>query len=147
LSIFKARIKNSIDSRQRIKDKFYSDLNFEPKSVASNSIDKDFMQRLMNSIDAHISDENFNPDVLAHAVHISRSQLYKKVKGLTGLSVSIFIRNIRLRKASYLLKSSPSSISEIAYKVGFSDAGYFTRCFREMYSLSPTEYLQQQHQA
>jgi signal transduction histidine kinase/ligand-binding sensor domain-containing protein/DNA-binding response OmpR family regulator len=142
--VLKARVKNIIEVRQKIKDKFYGDLNFEPKNVASNQLDKGFMNQLINAIEANLSDENFNPDILAEQLHISRSQLYKKVKGLTGLSVSIFTRNIRLRKAAVLLKSNALTISEVAYQVGFSDPGYFTKCFREMYSKSPSEYLHDQ---
>jgi signal transduction histidine kinase/ligand-binding sensor domain-containing protein/DNA-binding response OmpR family regulator len=144
LPVLKARIKNIIEARQKIKDKFYGDLNFEPKNVASNQLDKGFMNQLITAIEANISDENFNPDILAEQLHVSRSQLYKKVKGLTGLSVSIFTRNIRLRKAAVLLQSNTLSISEVAYHVGFSDPGYFTKCFREMYSKSPSEYLHDQ---
>jgi DNA-binding response OmpR family regulator len=144
LPVLKARVKNIIEARQKIKDKFYGDLNFEPKNVASNQLDKGFMNQLITAIEANLSDENFNPDILAEQLHVSRSQLYKKVKGLTGLSVSIFTRNIRLRKAAILLKSNTLTISEVAYQVGFSDPGYFTKCFREMYSKSPSEYLHDQ---
>lgn len=140
LPVLKARIKNIIDVRQKIRDRFYSDLNFDPKNIASNSLDKGFVQHLIATIEANLTDENFNPDIFAETMHISRSQLYKKVKGLTGLSVSIFVRNIRLRKAGEMLKDNSLSISEIAYAVGFSDPGYFTKCFREMYARSPKEY-------
>lgn len=140
--LFKARIRNILESRQKIKEKLSTDLSFEPQDVATNSLDERFIKQLLGVIEANISDDQFNPDALAAGMNLSRSQLYKKVKGLTGLSVSILIRNIRLRKACALLKTHSLSISEVAYQVGFSDPAYFTKCFREMYSQSPTEYLQ-----
>jgi signal transduction histidine kinase/ligand-binding sensor domain-containing protein/DNA-binding response OmpR family regulator len=141
MSILKAKVRNLILARQRVQDKFYTDLNFDPVNLASNSIDKNFVNQMIAAIEANLSDENFNPDTLADNLNVSRSQLYKKVKGLTGLSVSIFVRNIRLRKAALLLKTNSFTVSEVAYEVGFSDPGYFTKCFREMYSKSPTEFM------
>jgi AraC-like DNA-binding protein len=130
-----------IHARQRIRDKFYSDYNFDPANLASNSNDKRFVNQLIANIEANLSDADFNPDTLADKLNVSRSQLYKKVKGLTGLSVSIFVRNIRLRKAAQILKTNSLTVSEVAYEVGFSDPGYFTKCFREMYSVSPSEFM------
>jgi ligand-binding sensor domain-containing protein/signal transduction histidine kinase/DNA-binding response OmpR family regulator len=145
LPILRAKIKNIIEAKQKIKDKFYSDLSFEPKNITTNSLDKSFVDQLIAAIEVNLSNEDFNPDTLADQLHVSRSQLYKKVKGLSGLSVSIFVRNIRLRKAAELLSSgNASSIAEVAYQVGFSDPGYFTKCFHEMYSKSPSAFLNEQ---
>jgi signal transduction histidine kinase/ligand-binding sensor domain-containing protein/DNA-binding response OmpR family regulator len=145
LPILKAKIRNVIEARQKLKDKFYSDLSFEPKNITTNNLDKGFVGQLIEAIELNLSNEDFNPDTLADQLHVSRSQLYKKVKGISGLSVSIFVRNIRLRKAAALLSSSnATSIAEVAYKVGFSDPGYFTKCFHEMYSKSPSAFLHEQ---
>lgn len=138
--LLKTRIKNIISMRQKIKEQLSDDPAFNPKDIATNSIDQKFFNDLLKLIEEHIADVNFNPDMLADLMRVSRSQLYKKVKGLTGLSVSILIRNIRLRKACQLLKTHSMAISEVAYEVGFSDPGYFTKCFKEMYSQPPSEY-------
>jgi signal transduction histidine kinase/ligand-binding sensor domain-containing protein/DNA-binding response OmpR family regulator len=145
LPVLKARLKNIVDSRIALKEKLYSDLNFEPQEIATNNLDRSFLDKVIACIEANISNEDFSPELLADAINLSRSQLYKKMKGLTGLSVSIFIRNIRLRKAAQILMQGNRTISEVAYSVGFSDPGYFTKCFKEMYSKSPSEYLQQVH--
>jgi signal transduction histidine kinase/ligand-binding sensor domain-containing protein/DNA-binding response OmpR family regulator len=145
LPVLKARLKNIVDSRVALKEKLYSDLNFEPKEIATNTLDKGFMDQVIACIEDNLGNEDFSPEILADAINLSRSQLYKKMKGLTGLSVSIFIRNIRLRKAAHMLMQGKRTISEVAYSVGFSDPGYFTKCFKEMYSKSPSEYLQQVH--
>ncbi|UII33030.1 response regulator [Fulvivirga ulvae] len=140
--LLKARIKNVLALKQPLKDKLNHDPDFEPLDIVPQSLqDRGFFQELVKTIHEHVADESFSPEKLADKMNLSRSQLYKKVKGLTGLSVSILIRNIRLKKASKLLKTQDLSISEVAYEVGFSDPGYFTKCFKEMYSCPPSEYL------
>lgn len=140
--LLKARVKNIIESRQSIQDKLSHDPDFEPLDIALHSLpDQMFFKELVNVIHENISDESLSPDKLASMMNLSRSQLYRKVKGLTGLSVSILIRNLRLSKACKLLKSQALTISEVAYEVGFSDPGYFTKCFKEMYSHPPSEHL------
>jgi DNA-binding response OmpR family regulator/two-component sensor histidine kinase len=140
-SILKARIQSLLQARQKLKDKFYADLSFDPVNIAANVLDKSFVSQLLANIESNLKNEDFNPDLLATNLNISRSQLYKKVKGLTGLSVSIFVRNIRLRKAAQLLKANALPVSQAAYEVGFSDPGYFTKCFRELYGKSPSEFI------
>jgi signal transduction histidine kinase/ligand-binding sensor domain-containing protein/DNA-binding response OmpR family regulator len=145
LPILKARIKNMIEVRQKLRDQFRTDPSFELRNITTNNLDKNFVNQLIAAIELNLSNEDFNPDTLADRLNVSRSQLYKKVKGLSGLSVSIFVRNIRLRKAAALLSSpNASSIAEVAYQVGFSDPGYFTKCFHEMYSKSPSAFLHEQ---
>ncbi|HAA19849.1 MAG TPA: hypothetical protein DCP28_14200, partial [Cytophagales bacterium] len=79
-------------------------------------------------------DADLNPDNLAQALLMSRAQLYKKLKALTGLSVSIFVRHVRLAKALILLQEDEERpVGEVGYFVGFSDPGYFTKCFKERY--------------
>ncbi|MBQ4820416.1 two-component regulator propeller domain-containing protein [Aquimarina sp. MMG016] len=100
-----------------------------------------FMIQLYEIIDTQLKDDTFGPDSLAEYMNLSRSQLYKKVKTLTNLSVSILIRNRRLSKSLGLLLNTEYNISEIAYIVGFNDPGYFTKCFKEMYGKSPSEFI------
>ena len=76
---------------------------------------------------------------LYRAVFLSRTQLHKKLKALTGMSATHFIRHIRLSEAKELLKNPDLNINEIAYRVGFSDPNYFTRCFGEEFGESPSE--------
>ena len=107
--------------------------------------EEDFLNTVHRIIKEHMADDSFGPNHLADMLHLSRSQLYKKVKKEFGQSVSILIRNIRLQKAVDLLTSSQLNITEIAYKVGFTDPGYFTRCFKNYYGQSPSEYLHREH--
>ncbi len=142
IPVLKAKVKNLIAVRKLLKQRFSEDPDFKPAEVAVNSLDKKFMERVLQIVEENMANSRFSPDVLASELGMSRSQLYRKMKGLTGLSVSIFIRNIRLREATRLLKDKGLTIAEIAYGTGFSDPAYFSKCFKEVYAKTPTDYIQ-----
>ncbi len=102
-----------------------------------------FFSRLNEAIEAHIEEEAFGVAELAHEMNMSRSTLLRRVKSGTGLSASLYIRRIRLQHAKELLQVGELTVSEIAYKVGFSSSSYFTKCFREEYGYTPSEEGQQ----
>ncbi len=141
--VLKAKVKNLIASRKLLKQQFLEDPGFKPAQLATNSLDEKFMERIVQVVEAHMPDSDFNPDMLASELGMSRSQLYRKMKGLTGLSVSIFIRNIRLRHATHLLQDKGLTVAEVAYSTGFSDPAYFSKCFKELYAKTPTDYIQE----
>lgn len=97
-----------------------------------------FIQKVQVQIEKNISDESFGIPQLCKAIGISRSQLHNKIKAQTGLSTSIFVRSIRLKKAKLLLHHSDLNISEIAYEVGFKDPSYFSRLYSEQYGMPPS---------
>ncbi|MDX5438069.1 MAG: response regulator, partial [Pontibacter sp.] len=142
MPLLKAKVKNLIASRKLLKRRFAEDLSFKPEQIATNSLDEKFMEQAMKVIELHLADSNFSPEVLAEELGMSRSQLYRKLKGLTGLSVSIFIRNTRLRQAAKLLQQKELTVAEVAYTTGFSDPAYFTKCFKEQYAKTPTDFMQ-----
>jgi AraC-like DNA-binding protein len=92
-------------------------------------------------VEKNISDAGFNVDELCENLGISHSQAYRKIKSAAGLSISEFIRNVRLRKAARLLVSNQYKVNEVAYMVGFSDPNYFTKCFTNLYGQTPREYV------
>ncbi|MEO9475661.1 MAG: helix-turn-helix domain-containing protein [Cyclobacteriaceae bacterium] len=103
-----------------------------------------FISGVISLIDEHIGDENFGVSELAESMNMSRSNLLRKVKSETGLSVSVLIRQVRLHRAKDLLEKRSLTVSEIAYRVGFSSTSYFTKCFRELYGYPPGEHAKQQ---
>ena len=105
----------------------------------THSIEKDFINRLTDIILENISNEQFGVSELASEVGMSRSNLLRKVKKLTNLSVSQFISQVRLKEAMELLKENSFTVSEVSYKVGFSSASYFIKCFRDLYGYPPGE--------
>ncbi|MEJ2585048.1 MAG: helix-turn-helix domain-containing protein [Robiginitalea sp.] len=99
----------------------------------------DFIEQAKTVVLQHISDEKFGVAELAEALHMSRSNLLRKTKKLTGLSVSQFIRHLRLDKSMELLRQGDLTVSEISYEVGFGSTSYFIKCFREHYGYPPGE--------
>lgn len=97
-----------------------------------------FLQNFKDALERHFTDSNLSVEDLADEMKLSRVQLYRKVKALTGLSPAEYIKQSRLKRAKLLLSDSSLNISEIAYKVGFSSPGYFTKCYKDMYGENPT---------
>ena len=94
---------------------------------------------LENIILGHLEEEDFSGNELAQELFISRSQLYRKIKALTGKSTSLYIRFVRLQKAKELLASNTLRISEVAYRVGFKSPVYFSQVYKDTFGESPTE--------
>ena len=101
--------------------------------------DIEFLRKLTETIEAHIEEENFGVSELASSIGMSRSNLLRKVKKITNLSVSQFIRQVRLQRSMELLKQGGYNVSEVSFNVGFSSTSYFIKCFREHYGYPPGE--------
>lgn len=103
------------------------------------NIESDFLNKVISTIDEHLADEDFGVSELADRLGMSRANLLRKIQRLTGLSVSVLIRQARLHRAQQYLRSDAFTVSEISYKVGFKAVSYFTKCFREHYGYPPGE--------
>ena len=97
------------------------------------------MLRVKGVVDQFLGDENFSVEQLSKEVGMSRAQLHRKLIALTGVSASRFVRNYRLEHAHQLLQNKVGTVSEIAYRVGYSSPAYFTKCFTEDYGISPSQ--------
>lgn len=102
-------------------------------------VKNEFLSKVIAAIEENLSDEHFGVTELANKISMSRSNLLRKVKGATDLSVSLLIRQVRLYHAKDLLNEGERNISEISYMVGFSSTSYFTKCFREQFGYPPGE--------
>src|SRR5690606_13689887 len=96
---------------------------------------------LQTVLDEHITDPEFTSDRFGKLMLMSRTQLHRKLKAITAMSASEFIRSQRLKLAIRLMQESDASISEIAYQVGFNTPSYLSKCFTEVYNCTPNEYL------
>ncbi len=139
LKLLKLRLTQLIKSRQLIFDKYFSAISGAEDNANTTSIDKEFIQKLLNYINDNIGDSNLGVEELAAHLNLSRSQLYRKVKALTGQTVNEFIRRIRLERAKQILEKGSSSISEACYSVGFASPSYFSKCFKAHFGILPTE--------
>ena len=105
--------------------------------------DEALMERIIQSINQHLSDSDYNIEQLCSEAGISRAQLHRKMKELTGISTSDFIRGIRLEQAARLLREQKLNITQVAYSTGFSSAGHFSTVFKKHFGVSPSDYLSQ----
>ena len=105
----------------------------------SNFTENEFLNKITGIIEENISNEQFGVSELAYEIGMSRSNLLRKIKKTTNLSVSQFIRNIRLKNAMDMLRQKDMTISEVSYAVGFSGTSYFTKCFHDLYGYPPNE--------
>lgn len=140
MQLLALRIKNLIQIRENLREKFGKSFDLTPSAVAVNSLDETFLRRLLETVEKHIDESEFSVDDLAHALAMSRIQLYRKLKALTGETPNNVIRTIRLKRAAQLLATRQFNVSEVAYKVGFTDLKYFRERFREQFGVNPGEY-------
>lgn len=138
--ILKTKVQQLIETRHKLRDRYSKELILKPKDIAINTIDEKFMERLQMVVDEHLSNADFSVDDFASTIGLSRMQLHRKLKTLLGVSATEFLRNERLKSAALLLKKGGTNISEIVYSVGFNDVSYFSKCFKEQYGMTPTEY-------
>jgi signal transduction histidine kinase/DNA-binding response OmpR family regulator len=138
------RIKNLIDQRRKLREKFGKEISLEPKSIAVTSTDEKFLTRVVEVVEKNVSNEKFSAEDFAESVGMSKTHLNRKLNALTDTSANEFIRTFRLKKAARLLSVKSGNISEIAYEVGFSNPSYFAESFKKHFGYSPSEYLQKQ---
>jgi AraC-like DNA-binding protein len=123
--------------------RFSHDVYLLPARLASNEIDKAFLERAIDFVTNNIQDPQLGVDSIAELFNLSRMQVYRKIKALTGKSVVEFIRMVRVKQALKLMSTHRYTLSEIAYQTGFNSSSYFTRVFKEEYGKTPSEYLGQ----
>lgn len=138
--LLQLKVEKLIESRKILQNRYSQEVILRPKDVAINAADELFLERVQAVLDTKLIESSFHIDEFCEAVGMSRMQLHRKLKALIGLSASEFIRSQRLKLATQLLKSSDVNISQIGYSVGFNDHAYFSKCFKNMYDCSPSEY-------
>jgi len=135
-----ARIENLLESRESLKKRFRSNVSIEPSAVTVTSLDERILQSCIEAVEKYMDDPDLHVDMICHEVGISRPQLYRKIKSLTGLSINQFIRSVRLKRAAQILRQDNSSIKEVMVQVGFSNSSYFTKAFKEEFHCTPSEF-------
>jgi DNA-binding response OmpR family regulator len=137
----KLRIRNIIDTRNKIREKFCNMVNLEPQSIAVNSVDKKLIEKAIKIIEEHMDDADFNVETFSNLIGMHRVSLYNKIKSLTNLSPREFFTMVRLKRAEQLLKESGLTVTEIAYQVGFKDPSHFSKLFKKQFGVSPKEFM------
>ncbi|MBL4560675.1 MAG: substrate-binding domain-containing protein [Labilibaculum sp.] len=137
------RVRKLIESKKRVRIHYRESIDFTEQNDGINRLDQQFLKKACEAIEANYLNYDYGVEELSKDVNLSRVHLYRKIKSLTDLSASEFIRNVKLKKASSLLLESDLSISQIAYQTGFASPSYFSKCFKEKFKISPKEYIQQ----
>ena len=143
IDFLKIRIINMISERQKMKEAYMKNLragtmdNVEVCKLMK--VDELFRDKLLSIVDTQYENSDFSIEDLSEHLGLSRVHLYRKMKTLFGVSPTDYLRNYRLNKAMLLLKARQYNISEIAYMTGFTSPAYFTKCFRTLYGVTPTE--------
>ena len=146
ISLLKARIRNILSLREKMKTMYGETLSLKQFGVEEPKEHDDFLARYIKIVKANISNPELDVSVIYEALGMSRTNFYRKVKTVTGLSPIELIKNIRLEAGAKLLKESDMNISEIAQHIGFSSRSYFARSFKAVYGMSPTEYQETESQ-
>ena len=138
-NVLKARIKNLIANRKLLKIVFGNDAQQVPTVPVAQSAESQFVEKFRTIIQANLGNSELNVETISHEMGISRAQLYRKIKSITGISPNDIIREVRMKRADRLLETTDKSVSEIAYEVGFSSPSYFTKCYREFFGRTPNK--------
>lgn len=137
-----ARIHNIIRNRRKLKEKFEKSITVQPSEVSVTSADEKFIAKALHVVEQNMMVTDFDVEQFCEAIGMSRTNLHRKLKAITNQSTTEFIRSVRMKRAAQLFQQKAGSISEIAYQVGFNNLSYFTRCFKEYYNVTPSDFLQ-----
>lgn len=135
------RVRNIIRTRQIIREKFVRVMNFEPKEVTVTSADEQFLRNALDIAEKHIDNSKFTAEQFAYELAVSRPLLFTKMKALTDQTPNNFMKTLRMKRAAQLLEQRKLNVSEVAYKVGFRDTRYFSKCFQKQFNKTPSEYM------
>lgn len=141
LSVLQTRIQSLLRRQQRNADDFKHQITIDTSALNYSDIDHDFLAKAIEVVNKHLSDTDFDVEQFANQLSCTRSTLYKKLRQLTSLNPSSFVRNIRLKAACKVMEETPNiRINELAYCVGFNDPKYFSICFKKEFGMQPSEY-------
>lgn len=145
-SLLKIRVDQLLATRRLLREKYSHENILGPNLIpdAPSTQDDKFLAKLVGIIEDNIADPEFGTVKISREVGVSRTQLYRKMAALTEMTVKEFIRSIRLKKAAQMILQEQVNISEAAYAVGFLQVAYFRKCFKEMYGMTPSEFVKKQ---
>ena len=143
LSVLHARIGNLLSTRERMTKNFKKQLVFEAQELNYTSLDEEFLKQAIDCVHRHLNDPEFGQTQFVEELHTTKSTSFRKLKSLTGLSFSSFVRNIRMKAACQIMEEKKlMRISEVAFAVGYNDPRYFSISFKKEIGMLPLEYME-----
>jgi DNA-binding response OmpR family regulator len=144
MELLVTRVSALIGQRKKLMERFNNQVkivDLSPDEIVVTAKDEQFLKEVLKIIEENMSDADFHIEKIASTIGLGRTTFFKKLKSLTGFAPVEFMREMRLKRGFQLLESAEYTVSEVAYMLGFSDAGYFTKCFKEKYNITPTEVI------
>ena len=136
----RVRVKNLIEQRKKLALKYRARINTPNPVNYEPSLDEKFLQKAKGIVEKNIGDASFGVEKMADEIHLSRAQLFRKLKAIAGISPNEFINDIRLEKAAALIQAKADILTQISYSVGYNEQSYFAKRFRKKFGVSPREY-------
>lgn len=146
MKVLQARLDNLIEVNSIRQSRFRQQMEVNIDNLDYQQTDGEFLNEAIACVEKHLQEPEFNMVQMADELGLSRSTLSRKIKVLTGLTPLDFVRNIKMKYACTLLKSKSANISDVAYKLGFSTPKYFTKTFKEVFGMTPTEFQEQEQE-
>ncbi len=141
INLLNAKVANILRIRKRLKEYYSAAKEVVPEKITFNTLDEAFIKNAVSIVEENMMDAEFSVDKFSRKIGMSRSNLYLKMKAITGESVTDFIKRIRFNRAVKLLASKEYNIAQVAYMSGFSSPSYFSTAFKQFYNCMPTEYI------
>lgn len=135
------RCNNLVNGRKLLQERFSKQTDLSPRLIATNNLDREFLEKAELVIEKHIENTNFDVPLFASEMAMGRTKLFSKIKGITGQTPNEFITTIKLKKAAFMLTNNPEyNISDITYMLGFNTSKYFAKCFKDQFGVTPSEF-------
>ena len=141
IAVITSKIQNMMRTRRHMLERYAKSLEVEPEKITFNAMDEELLKRAVNIVEENIDNIEFSTDEFAQKMNMSRSNLHLKLKAITGESAIDFIRKVRFKRATELLKSGRYTVAEVISIVGFNSSSYFATCFKKYVGCLPTEYI------
>jgi len=138
--ILKSRVYSLLENRKKFSEHLMNKVRFKPVDNEVENFEEQFIRKAMNYVEEHITIEDFGIEELTDYLCMSQSTLYRKIKSLTGHSISAFIRSVRVKSAAEIILKEDEKLTHVAYMVGFNDYKYFKKCFQKQFGCLPSEY-------
>jgi signal transduction histidine kinase/ligand-binding sensor domain-containing protein/DNA-binding response OmpR family regulator len=145
--VLQAKVAALLRNRHQLREFYQRQILLEPTELVIPDADRLFLEQAMRTVEAHLTDPALSVLVLADALCMSQSAVYRRIKGITGQTTVEFIRDVRMKRAAQLLAQPQLRVSEVAYEVGVENVKYFRKTFQKIYGMSPSEYARQHRPA
>jgi len=136
-------VKNLIEQRKKLRERYRKEFLEDLAGHEIHPAEDEFLSRLMDCMKKHLEDPGFSVKHLGEELHMSHTQLYRKVRSITDHTPNEYIRNTRLKMAARMFLEGHRNISSVLYTTGFNSPSYFTQSFRELFGMNPSEYIRQ----